>query len=200
LQHYISHEYGIKIPCSGDFHRTFRSVLLSRRHILPAPEKYSYKLKNKIVSLKTYAVCPVSDKKVDEHVARVNGIFTVLLLIILVLTQSIIPVVFLAIDFFFRSSDYSKYSLIVNSSKEIVSYFELKQNFINAGPKIFAARIGLIFNCLIIISFVLNSFLPAYSLTGMLLLFSFLEAAYGICVACEIYPFVYRILYKVKFQ
>ena len=152
------------------------------------------------MSLKTYAVCPVSDKKVDEHVTRVNGIFTVLLLIIFVLTQSIIPVVFLAIDFFFRSSDYSKYSLIVNSSKEIVSYFELKQNFINAGPKIFAARIGLIFNCLIIISFVLNSFLPAYSLTGMLLLFSFLEAAYGICVACEIYPFVYRILYKVKFQ
>jgi hypothetical protein len=82
------------------------------------------------MSLKTYAICPVSDNKVDEHVAR----------------------------------------------------------------------IGLIFSCLIIISFVLNSFLPAYSLTGVQLLFSFLEAAYGICVACEIYPFVYRILYKVKFQ
>jgi hypothetical protein len=76
----------------------------------------------------------------------------------------------------------------------------LQQNLINAGPKIFAAHIGLIFSCLIIISFVLNSFLPAYSLAGVLLLFSFLEAAYGICVACEIYPFVYRVLYKVKFQ
>jgi hypothetical protein len=152
------------------------------------------------MSWKTYAVCPVSDKKVDEHVARVNGIFAVLLLIIFVLTQSIIPVIFLAADFFIRSSDFSKYSLIANSSKEIVRYFGLQQNLINAGPKIFAARIGLIFSCLIIISFVLSSFLPAYSLAGVLLLFSFLEAAYGICVACEIYPFVYRVLYKVKFQ
>jgi len=36
-------------------------------------KKYPYKVKRKIMSLKTYAVCPVSDKKVDEHVARVNG-------------------------------------------------------------------------------------------------------------------------------
>jgi hypothetical protein len=152
------------------------------------------------MSLKTYAVCPVSDKKVDEHVARVNGIFTVLLLVIFILTQSIIPVIFLATDFFLRSSDYAKYSLIAYSSKGIVSYLGLKQNFINAGPKIFAARIGFLFSCLIIISFRLNAFLPVYSLTGVLVLFSFLEAAYGICVACEIYPFVYRVLYKVKFQ
>jgi hypothetical protein len=158
-----------------------------------------HKLKHKIMSLKTYAVCPVSDKKVDKRVARVNGIFTVLLLIIFVLTQNIIPVILLTADFFLRSF-YSKYSFIATSSKGIVSYLGLKHNFINAGPKIFAARIGLLFSSLIIISFVFNSLLPAYSLTGILLLFSFLEGFLGICVACEIYPYVYRVLYKVNFQ
>jgi hypothetical protein len=76
----------------------------------------------------------------------------------------------------------------------------LKQNPINAGPKFFAARIGLLFSSLIVISFVFSSFLSAYSLTGVLLLFSFLEGFLGICVACGIYPFVYRVLYKVKYQ
>jgi hypothetical protein len=42
--------------------------------------------------------------------------------------------------------------------------------------------------------------MPALTLAGLLGLFSFLEAAFGFCVACEIYPFVYRLLYKVKFQ
>jgi hypothetical protein len=152
------------------------------------------------MSIISVAVCPVSDKKVSNMVARVNGFFTVLLLIIFGLTQSVIPLIFLAFDFFLRSFNYSEYSLFVHTSKKLVSYFGLKEKLINAGPKIFAARIGLIFSCIIIISFILNFYLPAFSFAGVLILFSFLEAAYGLCVACEIYPFLYRILYRVKFQ
>jgi len=152
------------------------------------------------MNMKSYALCPVSDKKINERVARINGAFTVLLLIVFSLTQSIIPVVFLAIDFLLRASDYSKYSLIGISSNGIVKYFALNDNFINAGPKIFAARIGLVLSSLIIITFILNAYLSAFVLAGILGLFSFLEATLGLCVACEIYPFVYRLLYKVKFQ
>jgi hypothetical protein len=160
----------------------------------------SCKFKNETMNMKSYAVCPVSDRKVSEQVARVNGIFTVLLLIIFGLTKSILPVIFLSFDFFLRSFNFSGYSLLAVSSKRIVSYFDLKQNFINAGPKIFAARIGLLFSCLIIISYFFNADLPAFSLAGVLLLFSLLESVWGLCVACEIYPFVYRLLYKMKFQ
>lgn len=150
--------------------------------------------------MKKYALCPVSDKKINERVARINGAFTVLLLIIAGLTQSIFPVIFLAADFFLRATDYSKYSLIGISSRGIVTYFGLNANVINAGPKIFAARLGFFMSSLIIILSVLQANTPALSLAGMLGLLSFLEASFGICVACEIYPFVYRLLYKVKFQ
>jgi hypothetical protein len=150
--------------------------------------------------MKSYAFCPVSDKVINERVARLNGAFTVLLIIISGLTQNILPVIFLALDFLLRASEYSRYSLVVLSSKFIVRYFDLNENKINAGPKIFAARIGFVLSSLIIVSVVLNYYLAAFVLGGVLGLFSFLEASFGLCVACEIYPFVYRFLYKVKFR
>jgi hypothetical protein len=149
---------------------------------------------------KSYGLCPVSDKRINERVARINGAFTVLLLVVFGLTQNIIPVVFLALDFFMRASDYSKYSLIAISSKRIVRYLDLDDNLINAGPKIFAARIGLVMSSLIIVAFAFNASVSVLVLAGILGLFSFLEAAFGFCVACEIYPFVFRLLYKMKFQ
>jgi hypothetical protein len=150
--------------------------------------------------MKSYALCPVSDKKVNERVARINGIFTVLLIVVSGLTRSIIPVIFLATDFYLRSFDFARYSLVAVSSRGIVSYLHLNATMINAGPKIFAARIGLILSSLIITLFFFHAYLPALSVAGILGLFSFLEGAFGICVACEIYPFVYRFFYKVRFQ
>jgi len=150
--------------------------------------------------MKTYALCPVSDKNINERVSRINGIFTVLLLILTGLIPSIVPVVFLAIDFFLRANDLSKFSLIGISSKAIIKYFGMNENLINAGPKIFAARLGFIFSGLIIFCFFLNAYLPAVVIAGVLGILSLLEAAFGLCIACEIYPYVYRLFYKVKFQ
>jgi hypothetical protein len=67
---------------------------------------------------------------------------------------------------------------------------------INAGPKIFAARIGLIFSALIVLTYLLNAKILAFIIAGILGLFSFLEAFFGLCVACEIYPYIYRFLYS----
>ncbi len=150
--------------------------------------------------MKSYALCPVSDKMINERVARINGVFTLFLLIVFGFTQSVVPVVFLAVDFLLRASDYSKYSLIGISSKSIVSYFGFNKYIINAGPKIFAARLGFLLSSIIILSLLLKAYLPGLALAGILGLFSFLEAAFGLCIACEIYPFVYRFLYRVKSQ
>ena len=152
------------------------------------------------MDMKSYALCPVSDKKTDERVARINAVFTILILTGSVLTESIFPLIFLAVDFLLRASDYSKYSLIGISSKNLVRYLGLNQNIINAGPKIFAARLGFVFTCLILILIFLNAYSSALIIAGVLGMFSFLEAVLGLCIACEIYPFMYRFLYKVKFQ
>lgn len=152
------------------------------------------------MNLKSYALCPVSDKKVNERIARINGVFTIILLIISVVSQSIIPMALLTIDFLLRASDYSRYSVIGIFSKGIVSYFGWKENIINAGPKIFAARLGFIMSSLILILLASHFYLPAFAFAAVLGVFSILESTFGFCVACEIYPFLYRFLYKVKFQ
>jgi hypothetical protein len=148
--------------------------------------------------MKTYAFCPISEKKVNERIARVNATISVLLITGFLFTQNIVFVAFLAIDFFLRSTDRAKFSLVVISSKNIVKYLPVKELLINAGPKIFAARIGLVFSSLIVISYILNAKILAFILAGILGLFSFLEAALGLCVACEIYPYVYRFLHSRK--
>ena len=70
--------------------------------------------------MKTFALCPVSDQKINERVARINGAFTVILLILSALTQSVIPVIFLAIDFLLRAFNYIRYSPVAISSRGIV--------------------------------------------------------------------------------
>ena len=67
---------------------------------------------------------------------------------------------------------------------------------INAGPKIFAARIGLVLSSLIILANLTGIGWLAFGIASILGLFSFLEAVFGICVACEIYPFVYKLFYE----
>jgi hypothetical protein len=146
--------------------------------------------------MKTYILCPVSDKKIDEKVARVNAAITFALIAMFVLTGSIIPVVFLAIDFLLRSSILSNYSPVAMSSRAIVRVLGIEKSYINAGTKIFAARLGLLMACFVILLFALNLVIPAFILAGMLGLLTFLEAAFGLCIACEIYPYVYKFLYR----
>ncbi len=146
--------------------------------------------------MKSYTICPVSDKKTDENVARVNGAFTLLLLLLFVTTHHWLIPAFLAIDFLMRSGDFAKYSLLANSAKSIVNWLPVQKQPINAGPKIFAARIGFTFSILIFVTAFSGLNTVSLVVAGILFVFSFLEAVFGICVACKIYPFVYNALYK----
>ena len=99
-----------------------------------------------------------------------------------------------------RATDFSRFSLIGISSRNIVDHLPIKDNFINAGPKIFAARIGFVLSGLIIITFISSLNNLSLVLTGILAMFSFLEGALGYCVACQIYPFLYNFLYGEDFK
>lgn len=149
--------------------------------------------------MKTYAICPISDKRINERVARVNAAFTVFLLILFGFTDSVFIIFFLTFDFLLRATSYSKFSLVGVSSRNIVRYLPFDIHLINAGPKIFAARIGLVLSSLIILANLTDIGWLAFGIAGILGLFSFLEAAFGMCVACEIYPFAYKIFYNNRF-
>lgn len=146
--------------------------------------------------MKTYAFCPISENRIDERVARSNALFTVAILTAFAISLNVLLVLFLATDFLLRATSNSKYSLLGRASKVVVKYVAANQRFANAGPKIFAARIGFVLSSLIVLATVFGLPLIVYSLTAILGLFSFLEGAFGFCVACKIYPLVYKIFYR----
>ncbi|WP_303918664.1 DUF4395 domain-containing protein [Draconibacterium sediminis] len=150
--------------------------------------------------MKTYAICPISDKKINEGAARLNAVFVTLLLLVFLLTNQWLIPAFLAIDFLMRSGNLSRYSPIGFSSRNIIQILPLGELHINAGPKIFAARIGFIFSLVIFITAISDLLWSSLAVSGILFLFSFLEAVFGICVACKLYPFIYSFIYKVKMK
>ena len=149
--------------------------------------------------MKNYALCPVSVSRIRVQTARLNAAFTVLLIILFGFTQSLIPLAFLCIDFLMRATVLSRFSLIGFTSRNLLRYFTVNDTMINAGPKIFAARIGFILCSLILAASLLSLSLLSFMIAGILGVFAFLESALNICVACEIYPFVYKWLYKTRF-
>jgi len=139
------------------------------------------------------AVCPITDKRINERVARMNALITVLLVTSFILFRFWGALVFLAIDFILRGFFDSKCSLICITSKWFVSKFMPGGKVMNAGPKIFAAQVGMVLS-IIAVAFFLSGFTISGILTASILaLFSFLEAAFGFCVACKIYPYLRKV-------
>ena len=150
--------------------------------------------------MKITTFCPISIKKIDEHVARLNGAFTILFLTVFILFGNIAPVIILLVDFALRSGQFSRYSLLSFISRNVAKLFLLKPVMINAGPKIFAARIGLLFNFAIILSFISGFNNSSYLFTSVFGVCALLESAFGFCVACRFYPFVYKLTFHSDIQ
>lgn len=146
--------------------------------------------------MKTNAICPISNKKTDENVARFNALYTTVLLLLFLTSDNIIPIVFLLFDFSLRGLELAKYSPLAFLSRQSSSALNLKSKIINAGPKLFAARIGILFSLvtLIFYAFGLNS--AAIVTASIFGICAFLEASIGFCVACQIYPLIYKLTYN----
>ncbi len=140
--------------------------------------------------------CPVSEKKIHTAVIRAHAILTVLILLIFLFTKSIYPALFLFADFLVRVLNFPRFSIMGSAAHGVVKIFSIKGKLENAGPKIFAARIGLSFTLVILVLLIFNITTAALALGVVLALFSLLEGVFGICVACIIYPWVYRLLYS----
>lgn len=134
--------------------------------------------------------CPISFGQINERVARVNGALTVLSMIVFLFTPfKAIPLI-LGVDLLIRGflkSDLSFYSFI---SKKLLQLLNIKPVMINAGPKKFAAKIGFIFCCIISLFYFSGMPMVSFIFGAMLLFFAFLEAAFGFCVACQLYPYM----------
>jgi len=145
--------------------------------------------------MKKNIICPISNKKINENVARINGGLTSLILLISLFTNSIVPILFLSIDFLIRGLELSKYSILSKISNIILNIFHVKSIMINAGTKIFASRVGFLFSILILLFYFLNLIYVSIGIGVVFLICASLESFFNYCVACKIYPYFYMLIY-----
>ncbi len=136
--------------------------------------------------------CPISEQQVNEKVAQVNANLTVLTLLLFLITQNILVLAVLAVDFFIRGFKNPAHSYYAIVSKKILSGFQIKPSMVNAGPKIFAAKIGFIFCCLLAVTHLLGFSAISAVLALIFTFFAALEAIFRFCIACKIYPLIYK--------
>ena len=87
-----------------------------------------------------------------------------------------------------------RFSYISRISVLTTGALSLKKIRINAGPKLFAANVGLMLSLLAGVFFYAGLPYVSYVLAGTLAFFTFLESTFNICAACILYPFVSRYL------
>ena len=130
-------------------------------------------------------MCPISFK-------QVNAALAILSIIFFFFTPYKWIILVLSIDFFIRGFLNPSYSFYSAISKTILRIFKIKPLMVNAGPKIFAAKIGFIFCCMIAVSYLLNFQRISLIIGSFFVFFAALEAIFRFCIACKIYPFIYK--------
>ena len=133
--------------------------------------------------------CPLTTCRTQEVMCRLNA-----LLIFLILIGSFFyPLLMLLLffDFFIRGFLNPQYSILVSLNKLIVAIFHIQSKSVNAGPKIFSAKIGWAVSLLACLFLLLNINFGLYVCSIILLVCSFLEAFFGLCLGCNIYGFLY---------
>jgi len=137
-------------------------------------------------------VCPVNERQINENVTRLNALVTFLVVSVFLFTPFRWIILILPVDFLLRSLWRGRFSPVATLNKWIVQVFHLGESLINEGPKRFAAQIGLVLSASTVLFYLSELHLMAFIIAGILVFFTFLEAAFGYCVACKIYPIIFR--------
>lgn len=141
-------------------------------------------------------VCPISDKRVNEQVTRINALLTVLVVVLAFVLNTVWLLAFLMADFFIRAFTEVKFSPISYTSHSVRNALSLSVKMIDKAPKIFAARLGFLMSTVIAVFFILQLTTAAVVVASVLIFFATLEFAFGICVGCLMYTYLVLPFYK----
>lgn len=125
----------------------------------------------------------------DEHITRLVALQVVIILLLVLLGHTTYLIFILTLDFAIRAFT-TLPSPLAFIAKSIAKLTHLQPKPIFAAPKKFAAAIGFVFSLAASILLVFHFTKAAYVLSGILVLFAFLEAAFKICVGCYIYDWL----------
>ncbi len=137
-------------------------------------------------------VCPISFQQVNAKAAQVNAVFTVICAGIFLLTAAKWVMLLLAADFFIRGFWNPSFSLFNVAGGIVLRLGKVTPVLTNAGPKLFAAKIGFVIAALIVLGWLSGFAVVAAVFAAALALFAALEAGFDFCVACKVYPLLRR--------
>ncbi len=134
-------------------------------------------------------ICPISTEKVSKNIVRLTGLLVAITVGIYAITLQPLIIAFLIVDFIIRAFSIFKFSPISLVACGIATLFKMKPNLIDKAPKLFAARVGVLFT---VTAFVLYFVSIPASVVVMLILMSFalLESLFDFCVGCVVYTYL----------
>lgn len=131
--------------------------------------------------------CPISDRQLNEKSIRIGAGLVLLMAVSGIIFHNIWIFVVLAIDFFIRGFTRLPISPVSFLSKLVGKILPFKPNWVNAGPKIFAAKIGFLFCLTVLILYIKNIYLPGDIAAAVLCVCAGLESFFSICLGCHFY-------------
>ncbi|MCF8346768.1 MAG: DUF4395 domain-containing protein [Bacteroidales bacterium] len=145
-----------------------------------------------------HLICPISEEKINESVVRITAFWVVILTgLFVAFPHPAIPL-YLAIDFYIRAFTKLRFSPLSRISYTMSGFFGLPERTIDKAPKVFAARVGLLFSLLILLFTLVGVPAAAISTAGVLILFAFLECGLNFCAGCWVYTYIVLPIYRNK--
>jgi len=131
--------------------------------------------------------CPIAGYRIDERAARLSAGFVVLLTIFAWSAPAyagLMVFAFLACDFGVRAFSRPRWSVLGAASRWLLAKMEIAPRWVDAGPKRFAARIGMSFSLTFLVA---GAFGWSGLQSAVILVLggcAGLEAGLGLCLGC----------------
>ncbi|MDD2779974.1 DUF4395 domain-containing protein [Sulfuricurvum sp.] len=143
--------------------------------------------------------CPLIFRQVDATVTRINTLFVILGIITFLVTQSMMILMILIVDFMLRLTGKKYLSPVNISSLWIQKKFALAVKMEDAGAKRLAAIFGIGFTIALLIFSLIGADTVVAVIAGIFLFCAALELLFGYCIACKIY-YIAKNLYPKGFE
>lgn len=142
-------------------------------------------------------ICPISPLRMGETTARLTSLLAATLIGLYALTGAGVIMLALAIDYGVRAGTRWRYSPLSWLAGRLARLLRLPDRPIDRAPKLFAARVGLLFalaSALLALLHAPSALVVACTLMG----FALLEAVLNICVGCLVYTYVMLPLFTTR--
>jgi len=151
--------------------------------------------------------CPISGEQRDNTTVRVVAGFVFVIagaaLAVAVLVSAPTAAIitgFLALDFIIRAFIKPKYSPVATLARGTVSGLNLTRKMVDNAPKVFAARIGVLFSVVTTILYAVNLLYAGTVILVILLICASLESFLSFCLGCWMYSLLPKKLGNILSQ